>query len=244
MCFLVALLLFLPLVASAPPVSFQVSSNSMQIESPYTPVIKQGTDHRFHAHAINQSSIKTNRTTSCALHVYNSTGYDIEISSQWMEFETYNGLDFAKTVDGKNFSKLGYYSFVIQCNSTTEVGFYTNNFIVTPTGFETTIQNILAEPYLLFLIAALFMIAAITFNSKRWLVKSVLFLVAILFLIMSVNSSMDYMMTVKSSSMLYSAFMLLVISASLMFILLIVYYLKSLAYAIRDSRKEKKESLL
>lgn len=124
------------LVSSAPPFATTplTSTTSLQIESPNLPISKIGEDKRFHAHVINYTSSKTNTTTSCALHVYNSTGWDVSTTTQWMEFETYNGIDFAMTVNGTNFNKAGIYAYVIQCNSTNEIGFYRGQFQVTPNG--------------------------------------------------------------------------------------------------------------
>lgn len=130
----ILLMAIIPLVNAVPPFSTQTSSNTLQIESPALPVTEQGSDRRFHAHVINQTSSKTNKTTSCALHVYNQTGYDITTTTQWMEFEAYNGIDFAMTIGGGNFSSTGTYAYVIQCNSTNEIGFYRGQFQVTPNG--------------------------------------------------------------------------------------------------------------
>lgn len=122
-------------VSAVPPFqTAETSSNSLQIESPNLPVTKIGQQKRFHAHVVNATKLKTNITTSCALHVYNTTGWDVDTKTQWMEFEAYNGIDFAMSVSGGNFSKAGIYAYVIQCNSTNEVGFYRGQFAVTPNG--------------------------------------------------------------------------------------------------------------
>lgn len=136
MVMFIFLIAFLPLVSSAPPFATTplTSTTSLQIESPNLPVQQAGVEKRFHAHVINQTSSKTNKTTSCALHVYNITGWDMATGTQWMEFESYNGIDFAMTVGGKNFTKSGTYAYVIQCNSSNEIGFYRGQFQVTPNG--------------------------------------------------------------------------------------------------------------
>jgi flagellar basal body-associated protein FliL len=136
MIMLMILLVFLPLVSSAPPfIDPEISSvSTLQVESPNLPISKVGEDKRFHAHVINATNSKTNLTTSCALHVYNQSGWDIITPTQWMEFETYNGIDFAMTINGSNFNSAGIYAYVIQCNSTNEVGFYRGQFAVTPNG--------------------------------------------------------------------------------------------------------------
>lgn len=122
-------------VSAIPPFTTQQSTNTLQIESPSLPVIHSGHDRKFHAHVINATSIKTNKTTTCALHLYNSSSFDIHTPTQWMSFEDYpNGLDFVMTVKGGNFSNSGIYAYVIGCNSSNEVGFFRGQFAVTPNG--------------------------------------------------------------------------------------------------------------
>lgn len=130
---LIFILSFVTVVSAASPfVSTQ--GVTLNIESPPFSYVSLHSEHRFHAHVINSTNTKTNRSTSCYLHVYNQTGYDINNGSTNMEFETYNGIDFAKTISGGNFSSLGEYAFVIQCNSTNEIGFFVNSFEVTKSG--------------------------------------------------------------------------------------------------------------
>lgn len=244
---LLMLLIFItPFISAAPPVNptTQVSDNTLELETPPLAFIKQGQDHRFHVHVINDTSTKTNKTTSCFIHVYNSTGFDIDTGSQFMEFESYNGIDFAKTINGNNFTNIGDYAFVIQCNSSIEVGFVSGQLQVTPNGSSPSLDNFLFEPFLLLIITIIFLVAAITFNNKRWLIKSSLYLMTSLFLVLTINSSSGYITNLRGQSMLNTAFILLVSLVSLLFIVLLVYYLKSLANALKQVRSEKKEDLL
>ena len=135
--FLFFLILFLIVtINAAQPVQVSTDYTGMQIDYPKYDYIKVGQSHRFHAHVINASSAKTNKTTSCIFHLYNQTGYDINLGSTSMEFEDYNGIDFALTINGKNFSTPGTYSYVIQCNSSNEIAFASAQLQVTPTGYE------------------------------------------------------------------------------------------------------------
>lgn len=131
--FLLSILLINPLVYSAQVQTSSVLSG-MQIDYPKYDVIKLGNEHRFHAHVINETSVKTNRTTSCILHLYNQTGYDINLGSTAMEFEAYNGVDFTLTIAGGNFSSVGHYSYVIQCNSSNQIAFASSGIDVTANG--------------------------------------------------------------------------------------------------------------
>lgn len=148
---LMLMLIFLPFINAA---AVQVSTaTGMQIDYPKYDIIKNGSDHRFHLHVINSTATKTNLTTSCLLHVYNQTGWDLDIGSQFMEFEAYNGVDFAKTVSGGNFSKVGIYSYVVQCNSSNEVAFASGQLLVTNSGYELAGDNFTAIIYILFIFA-------------------------------------------------------------------------------------------
>jgi len=71
---LLTCLVLLPLVNAASPFT-QTSDATLNIESPYLPILKQGQDHRFHAHVVNATRLKTNTTTQCTLHLYNQSGY-------------------------------------------------------------------------------------------------------------------------------------------------------------------------
>jgi hypothetical protein len=130
------------------------SSSSMIIETPPFTSIQLGIDHSFHAHVINATSSKTNKTTSCELHFYNSSGYDTNIGTTSMEFESYNNLDFALTLGKGNFSIPGEYAYVIQCNSSNEISFLSSQIYVTPSGVdETTSQGVIVVAFsIIFLI--------------------------------------------------------------------------------------------
>lgn len=193
------LLIILPFVSSAPPFATSTfSSTSLQIESPNIQVLKAGMEKRFHAHVINGTATKTNRTTTCALHVYNQTGWDLSIGSQWMEFESYNGIDFAHTVNGGNFTNSGIYAYVIQCNSSNEVGFYRGQFIVTPNGEVADTSTAVFDVGLLFILALILVGCVVLFMESNNLLAKVgmfgfgyLLLIAITFV--SWNMANDFL---------------------------------------------------
>ena len=118
------------------------------------------------------------------------------------------------------------------------------DFLITQNVEDMTLASIFVGPVLLLIIAILFLITAITFNNQRWVVKSVLFLLATIFILMSINSGLGYVINTKNYSMLSNAFTVAIAAISLLFILLIVYYLKSLANALKQVKSEKKEDLL
>jgi len=144
-------------VSAIPPV--QISSNTgMQIEYPPFEFIKLGTAQRFHVHVINETTAKTNKTTSCFIHLYNQTGWDIGGTD--LILEGYNGVDFAATLDAGNFSTNGIYAWVIQCNATNEIAFAAGSITVSPLGKEFTIQQSILDS-IIFIIAILIFIGLI-----------------------------------------------------------------------------------
>ena len=70
--------------------------------------------------------------TSCYWHLYNETGSHIAIGFD--STVDAQGFDYEFEIDGANFSKLGQYSFIIQCNNSIGGGFVAGSFEVTSTG--------------------------------------------------------------------------------------------------------------
>lgn len=120
-------------VLSAAP--FQLSNNELQIEYPKYDTIKLNDNHKFHVHVINSTTAKTNLTTSCIINLNNQTGFESSPTSPVMIYES-SGKGFSYTFNKNNFSTIGVYSFIIQCNSSNEVGFASGQLLVTPNGLE------------------------------------------------------------------------------------------------------------
>jgi len=137
--FLFLLVFTLNFISPQPP--FQQDKalvNGYEIKIPFFGVTRQNSGFDFHFHVFNISDGVpiTNDSTSCSFHLYNSTGNHIvsnnnipykpeEIINEW-------GID----VDGGNFSGLGDYSYLVQCNSSSSElgGFESVNFEVTADG--------------------------------------------------------------------------------------------------------------
>lgn len=163
-----AILIILVSIVSAtqPQLPFQSSDNTLLIDYPKYDVLKVNQDHRFHAHVINQTKAKTNLTTSCIIHLYNTTGWDIVYAP--MEWESYNGLDFAYTISGKNWSKAGMYSYIIQCNSSNEIGFVSGQLQVTQSGSTYTTEGSITylSATIIFIVIAFFLLIIGIYNEN------------------------------------------------------------------------------
>ena len=154
------LVTIIPLVSSVPPTSpFSSSTAGLQIESPTYQAITTGSSHRFHLHVINTTDLVLNDTAVCQLHLYNQTGWDIFAGV--MEFEDYNGIDFAITIQGSNFSTTGLYPFVLTCNTSTQAGFYTDTLEVNDYGKVLTEGESVSFNYSMIFLMVLFVMAII-----------------------------------------------------------------------------------
>ena len=113
----------------------QLSSNveGLGIEFPRYNTHEQNTYYHIHTHVINLSDgiIITNETTKCFIHLYNISGS--HIMEEYMGWDS-NGLEFELYIGAGNFSNLGDYAYIIQCNGTSGGGFVGGNFEITEDG--------------------------------------------------------------------------------------------------------------
>jgi len=142
--FCLILLMSISMISSAPPVSqVQQFTTGYIIKIPTQETIKQGQDFTFYFHVFNISDGVpiTNLTTNCFFHLYNSSGEHIvnltadyeKLPNIFNEWEAY--------IKGGNFSKVGLYNYIIQCNSTTLGGYFEMPLEVTGTGLELTVAR-------------------------------------------------------------------------------------------------------
>jgi len=130
---LVLFFVMIPIVLSA---NVQTNINlevGYEIQFPPFDIIKQNTDFNFNVHVFNKSdSLKVdNSTTDCRFHLYNSSG--VEILDEEMVMQS-NLFDYELIVGGGNFSYVGDYAFIVQCNSSNYGGFVSVPIEVTETG--------------------------------------------------------------------------------------------------------------
>lgn len=128
------LVLVLPVSAQAPAADRSTVTHDwgMQIEHPYIEEIRQFNDYKFHFHIFNTNSSKPYLNTSgvvCIFHLYNVTGSHMMKVEPVLSDDKY---DWEQIVKGNNFSNLGRYAMVFQCNNSIEGGYYENSFEVVP----------------------------------------------------------------------------------------------------------------
>lgn len=126
-----------------------------KIKVPPISPIKQNTNFDFNFHVFNISNGVPidNSSTDCFFHLYNSTGDHALIVKLEHEENNVNN-EWALMVNGNNFSSLGSYSYVVQCNSTTLGGFESVEIHVTKLGTENKTSEALI--YILLTLAVVF----------------------------------------------------------------------------------------
>lgn len=143
---LISIMIFLPLVMSAPPVStIQQFSEGYVIKYPIDETLKQYQDYEFNFHVFNISNgLPITAKITCYFHLYNSTGKHQLIMTEDTPVEVF---DYSFNVTGGNFTEIGVYSYILQCDGVTGQGgtilggFIEVGFSVTTTGKEITQQE-------------------------------------------------------------------------------------------------------
>jgi hypothetical protein len=139
--FLILIFIFLMTInftGAVPPIT-QIPNlaTGYSVEVPIVDYIKTFHDFNFKTHVYNLTNgvPVTNKTTSCTLHVYNSTGR--HLIEQNMIFDP-NDFDWGLTVNGANFSYNGQYAGIVWCNSTSYGGYTEWSFYANSIGSELT----------------------------------------------------------------------------------------------------------
>lgn len=130
---LVLSVLLLPFVMSAPPAQTNViGDSSWTVRTELVEAVEQSTDFELIAHIYNTSNgIPVTSDASCEFHVYDKTGHHIATGIDNTPSHDY---DYEFRVNESNFTEVGEYAYVIQCNSSIQGGFIAGSFRVTPNG--------------------------------------------------------------------------------------------------------------
>ena len=163
--FIFIFLLAVPLI-SAQPTSTQTNLNTnvgVDIKFPAIGHIRQNENFIANFHVFNKSTglLLTNDSTSCEFHLYNNGGNHILIVNQF-EFDI-GDRDFEIEVNKGNFTRLGAYSYVVQCNTTNLGGFASVGIEVTADGFESK-----TFPTQFFIILFAFLLIVVGLLKERW----------------------------------------------------------------------------
>jgi len=158
-------LFLISLVSAQPPgdIFLSVGDKNLEIEFPAIRYLQINTEHTFNFHVFNKSNgIPVTSGIGCYFHMFDASGkHIVDLFNDTIgDF----AFDYQFSIPGDSFSNIGSYSYVIQCNSSSQGGFVTVPFLVTKTGTaletpEALIYSILAcGVLLLFIISFYFMI--------------------------------------------------------------------------------------
>lgn len=116
--FFLLFLISISLVSAAQPTQTFIGDVGIEIKIPQAEFVKQNRDVVLHTHIYNASDglPMDNHTASCNVHLYNVSGN--HILQEDMVFNVEEVFDYELYINGDNFSTLGLYSFIIQCNTT------------------------------------------------------------------------------------------------------------------------------
>lgn len=147
---LVMLLVILPLISAQPPFESTTGAGMQFAYSPYY-YVKENTVFNLHVHVVNDTAIQTNATTSCIVHLYNSTGsHIVEGNMGWDS----NNIEFKYTIAASNFTN-GVHAYIIYCNNTNkENHLVSGDFMVSPSGTEFTTAKAVGYIGLIFVFVA------------------------------------------------------------------------------------------
>lgn len=141
---LICSIFFISLISAAPPFIQQGAfTEGYEIKFPPLFTAKQNTDFNINIHVYNQSNgiPIDNSSTSCSLHLYNSLGNQQLESIIPHSTEPTANNEWEINIDGGNFTEVGSYAYVIQCNSSSYGGFESVGFEVTSTGTDFSVEK-------------------------------------------------------------------------------------------------------
>lgn len=161
--FVIIFLAFAFCVSAKPPFAepqIGQAAEGLIIEYPQYKYIQQGQNFTLHTHVIDgqNGTIITNETTYCFLQLYDKSGR--HVLQENMSYSD-NGLEFELYISEGNFTDLGLYAYIIQCNGTEGGGFNAGNFEVTDTGkskVNSGDSNSTVILFMVFLIIGLFLL--------------------------------------------------------------------------------------
>lgn len=159
--FLVIATLFF-VYSAQPTVAVPQATTGILIEHPLLTDFQVNRDVKLHFHLFNSTDGKPFLNTSdikCIFHLYNQTGSHILKVNPVSSNDTY---DWEQTVLGGNFTTVGNYAYILQCNNTQIGGFYNHDFLVTPSG-NNGAEN---TAFFIFIIILFFALNLVSFFGK------------------------------------------------------------------------------
>ena len=186
-------------IAPSPAVQDSDFAEGLKIKYPPINNLVTNQSFNFHFHVFNSTNgvpLKpADFPITCYFHLYNSTGSHIYVAET---NETEHIFDFGFDVDGGNFSIPGYYSYIIQCNSSTQGDFDAVPLQVNEQGKEVSTMariDVLTTSLYIFLIISVILFVGFLFYKTSPPIKYTLLILSLIFFLITMNilsiSSLD-----------------------------------------------------
>lgn len=197
--FLIVFLLVLPIAFSqggGPPITETfVGTTGFQIEHSLAIDIKQNENHTFIFHVFNLSKgTPIIKGLSCEFDLFNASG------KQFLQRILTPSEDghFEIDVDGTNFTNIGFHSFLILCNTSTEGGFFGEELEVTRNGGNLLLDNRpLAEFFVIISVIVIYFLILIRLFTERefsehGMIRLMFYLIAFWVVLIPLNMGIIY----------------------------------------------------
>ena len=187
--YLFLFLFIISFVSAAKVTQIGEFTSGYTIKYPIQTTLKQNDDYKFHFHVFNSSSGDfINSSIICYLHLYNSSDSHLLTSSTSVVDDLF---DYEFNVLGGNFSNIGEYSYIIQCEDTNGYGGFSSvEFFVTASGStidEANSNLINSSLYFFMMLSLLCFVAFLLSQNEKIQIKWTLFILGGVFALISIN---------------------------------------------------------
>ena len=226
-------LLSIGLVKAAPPFEPILSDDELEIKYPEFSTLSVGQDFEFEIHVFNATTgVPITSGIICYFHLYNDTGkHQLELQDSTVS----HMFDYSFDVDGGNFSQVGDYAYIVQCNNTASGGFASVPLQVSQIGGG-LVNSDTVLVWCLIALAGMFIIMAFMFDVKQWIIKTSLWIFAMFSMLLAVSAAR----TIAGSSnnlIVYgdNAFYLILVGILFMLLYIFIYVTIMLFKSLRKN---------
>jgi hypothetical protein len=170
----VMLLLMSTLALAVPPSTTILNSpiqEQLAFKYPLFATIQQNQTYDFYFHVYNNTNgmpLYNNTALTCKFHLYNNNGEHLFVKDMTnANFDIIHPADIEIVVAAGNFSRIGEYNWIWQCNTSNGGGFIANDFYVTKGGLDTASDGLTIFIFLMFIIASLGLLFTLLWNIVK-----------------------------------------------------------------------------
>jgi ABC-type uncharacterized transport system fused permease/ATPase subunit len=171
--YILLLILLITSINADKNIQTNTGESGLTIQYPTYDFVKENSEFKLHLHVFNTTNgiLMTNETTSCIVHLYNSSGN--HILEQDFGFDD-NNIDFEIELNASLFQN-GLHSYIIHCNTSYNGGFVSGTYTVTRNGLpDNEPNNNIAVIIGLCGVAFILLYFAFNLNNDHFLLKLLL----------------------------------------------------------------------